>query len=667
MELRAFAERILFSASLADKLAFDTHLTDAAPGPAIQVPDLPGRPPELGFGRDRVPFPHAEKLESATTRGQVLHFFANHELLALELMALVLLRFPDAEPRFRRGLAATMRDEQRHLAAYLERMKTLGVELGALGLSDFFWTALKATPSPLHFVAGMSLTLEQANLDFMRAYGVAFQAAGDGETSEILASVLEDEVRHVRHGHRWFERWRTRERSAFEVYRELILHPLTPARARGRRFDRESRQRAGLEEDFIDQVFTFRASKGRPPLVHLPNFDAEDRLALKADVPVSATPSGLIADLAPLLMFLAHEDDVVLLPRAPRTAFLAELAAFGFPLAEVIVGSEASAAAAALKDRPPAGFAPWADTQKTKRVHFDKVWAAQRFGAEGERAVAHDFAEAFKAAQTLFDRGHRQLVIKAGLSAAGRHRIWCDVPPSKEALAPLLERGPVVVEPWRDRVLDLGVLIDTRRRDPVLGILRFLTDGRGQYKGHVIGLRLGGLGDEIHQALFRPTDGVSGLSRLEARAKEVAAALRAEGHEGPASVDAMLHRSARGLVLDPVVEVNPRRTMGFIARALERHLAPRRAGLWLHLSKRDAKRLGYGSFSEMAAAFRRIAPAEWSPGREQPSLERGVLFTTDPETSQQVVTVLIVAEDLGMADRLLGQPSMLRSIQAVFS
>ena len=38
----------------------------------------------------------------------MLHFFANHELLAIELIALALLRFPDADPGWRRGLAAIL-------------------------------------------------------------------------------------------------------------------------------------------------------------------------------------------------------------------------------------------------------------------------------------------------------------------------------------------------------------------------------------------------------------------------------------------------------------------------------------------------------------------------------------------------------------------------------
>jgi uncharacterized ferritin-like protein (DUF455 family) len=666
MEIRAFAEQVLYADRLEDKLVRPAQVTDLSPGRPIATPNRPGRPEALGFGRDRIAFPHAEKLEGAKERGRVLHFFANHELLALELLALVLLRFPDAPSRFRRGLVATMFDEQRHLSAYVHRMSALGVELGELGLSDFFWTALKDTPSPLHFVAGMSLTLEQANLDFMLEYGRAFEAVSDAETASILDVVLEDEIRHVRHGRRWFERWRDPSLGEFEAYRALVQHPLTPARAKGRRFARGPRERAGLSQAFIDATLTFHASKGRPPLVYVPNFDAEDRLAGAPEHREQRRPEALIADLAPLLMYVCHGDDAILVPRPQRMAHLAHLVNAGFELAELIVGTDESAAEEALADRPPAGYAHWANVRDTPPVLFDKRWAAERFGTGQVRFEASTFEQTDSGVRLLLVAGHEEVVVKAGLSAAGRHRIWCREPPKPEAVAPLLARGAVVVEPWRDRVLDLGVLLDTRKKEPRLGTMRFLTDGRGQYKGHVLGARLSGLPEATHGALFMRKRGQAPfLAALDQKALEVAGALRAEGHLGPASLDAMLYRTPGGLELEPVVEVNPRMTMGFVAQALEKHLAPRASALWLHLSQRDAKRLGHGSFSAMAQSFERTAPLQLRSARSETKLERGVLFTTDPETSRQIVTLLVVGKDLEDADAMLGVPSILGSLGAV--
>ena len=183
MSLRQWAEQILTGTTMADKLAPLPRLRDTAPGAAIALPDAPGRPSGLALSdaRARAPFPG--DLSTPRSRGIVLHFFANHELLALELMALMLLRFPDAPRPFRHGLAATMRDEQRHLSLYLERMAELSVDLGTIPVNDFFWRTLSGVDSPATFSAGMSLTFEQANLDHARFYQAAFARAGDAKTA----------------------------------------------------------------------------------------------------------------------------------------------------------------------------------------------------------------------------------------------------------------------------------------------------------------------------------------------------------------------------------------------------------------------------------------------------------------------------------------------------
>jgi hypothetical protein len=113
MELRDFAERILFAETLEEKLQLPSNISDEHPGPSLAAPPTPGRPQELQFkdsASRKGEFPGAHRLEDERDRGRLLHFFANHELLATELMALVLLRFPDAPPAFRRGILRTLKD-----------------------------------------------------------------------------------------------------------------------------------------------------------------------------------------------------------------------------------------------------------------------------------------------------------------------------------------------------------------------------------------------------------------------------------------------------------------------------------------------------------------------------------------------------------------------------
>ena len=94
MELREFAERVLFATTLEEKLQAPAEVTDDSPGSPLITPAAPGRQVELRFkpqASGKAEFPSVHHLEREQERGRLLHFFANHELLATELMALALL------------------------------------------------------------------------------------------------------------------------------------------------------------------------------------------------------------------------------------------------------------------------------------------------------------------------------------------------------------------------------------------------------------------------------------------------------------------------------------------------------------------------------------------------------------------------------------------------
>ena len=107
MELREFAESVLFATTLEEKLRAPGDLTDENPGSALVTPAAPGRPANLVFKPhdtgNKANFPACIGWNRTAERGKLLHFFGNHELLATELMALVLLKFPDARRHFVRA------------------------------------------------------------------------------------------------------------------------------------------------------------------------------------------------------------------------------------------------------------------------------------------------------------------------------------------------------------------------------------------------------------------------------------------------------------------------------------------------------------------------------------------------------------------------------------
>ncbi|MEQ9504485.1 MAG: DUF455 family protein [Deltaproteobacteria bacterium] len=324
MEVSAYAERILFGATLADKRVTFDRLTDDRPGAGVRRVREPGRPTELAFGRGRFEFPR--NLDDDRARGRALHFFLNHELLASELMALVLLRFPEAPTKFRMGLARTIADEQRHLGLYLDRMQALGVELGEVPVNDFFWRTLSDVEDPLDFVAAMSLGFEQANLDYSRHYQARFEALGDDVTARLLVEVYEDEIRHVRRGVHWYAEAAGPLTFADHAAR---VAPMSMMRVKGPVFDAEGRRRAGLPDAYVDAVRTFAGTKGRAPRAFVFNATAEEEAQHGRRYTAPEGARTLEADLGWVMAYLASPTDVVVAP-TPTRGFLRSLAAAGF-------------------------------------------------------------------------------------------------------------------------------------------------------------------------------------------------------------------------------------------------------------------------------------------------------------------------------------------------
>ena len=362
MEIRQFAEQVLFGTRWEDKLVVLDRYEDRAPGAGIATPSAPGRPSGLGLDewhqREKLRFRDVRHFHSEKERGLVLHFFANHELLALELMALALLKFPQAPEKFRRGLVQTLKDEQEHVRLYQRRMQAIGVQFGEIPVGDFFWKAIGPMETPMDFVTGLSLTLEQANLDYARHYAEVYRQLDDPETAAILERIYRDEIGHVKHGLTWFRRWQEAELTEWDAYRQALRFPLGPARAKGIGFNRAGRLQAGLSADYIDELELFSQSRGRCPAVYWFNANCEEQVALgRPGLTPSQRVAELEADFQALPMLLCARDDVVLLREKPSPTFLRRMQGLGFAVPEFV---ECSAdGLAALAERKVNALRPW--------------------------------------------------------------------------------------------------------------------------------------------------------------------------------------------------------------------------------------------------------------------------------------------------------------------
>jgi uncharacterized ferritin-like protein (DUF455 family) len=257
MKLSDFTDKILLGGDLNDKLFFPKEIQfDDVLGQKIEIPQRYGK---IKFSVKQARFPKGNFHETKRTV-MALHAFANHELLAVEIMAHALSIFPhntDEEKRFKRGILSALKDEQKHFKLYANRIKQLGYEFGDFPLNDFFWKHMKDMNSPQEYLSMMAMTFEAANLDFSFQYEKIFRDLGDVVTADIMKIVYEDEISHVGFGVNYLNKWKE-DKTLWEYYRICLPFPLTPARARGKSFDENSRIRAKMDNDFISNLLNYK-------------------------------------------------------------------------------------------------------------------------------------------------------------------------------------------------------------------------------------------------------------------------------------------------------------------------------------------------------------------------------------------------------------------------
>lgn len=272
LSLSRFCLRILASGDLETKLRPPPAELSVLREPSIEPPESPARDPEIAACERSARLPRPSALFDPEARSTCLARFAHHELMAVELFAFALLRWPDMPAELRRTLIRILADEQTHCRLYLERLAAHGHRLGDHPQTDYFWrhvAAISHSPAgPRAFLAAMGLTLEQANLDFTLVYRDAFAAAGDSQSAEVCQRVHDDEIRHVQAAAHWLGKLSPQESTDLDAYHDAVPFPLSLARAKARRFDAASRRRAGLSEEFIEAVREARSSQetGRVPV-----------------------------------------------------------------------------------------------------------------------------------------------------------------------------------------------------------------------------------------------------------------------------------------------------------------------------------------------------------------------------------------------------------------
>lgn len=651
MQIQDIAERLLLGERLEDKLFPIKEIQDSQTPWTQALPSFPGRPYELRLDKNKsTPFPKPSELNDERKRAFILHFFANHELLAIELMALALLKFPQAPRAFRKGIVQTITEEQEHMKLYMERMKELKVELGEISVNDFFWRSMREMKTPMEYITQMSLTFEQANLDFSLYYQQLMKQLGDEKTSSLLRQVFVDELSHVKFGFQWFKKWSDPQLSQWQNYCENLKFPITPMRAKGNVFHKNLREKLGFDDDYTRRLEVFSQSKGKAPQVHFFNPGCENEYQNGSPRPESKTTIAFRKDLDVLPLFYSQSSDILLVHQEPHLAFLEKLQGAGFSLPEFHVNEQSplTEIQKIQKQRKIEHFSPWGWTpQLLKEAQqqsisrsincsfqelqdiFSKAWSlklAKIFIEQSKSnhlSPSEDNGTLFTNTLSIkefisswFAKTTDPIVIKCpyGFSGQGQKIIneisqW----PHLESwvVKNLAQQKQLIVEPWLNKVFDFSIQMDVTAKGPqIKGIARFLTDEKGHYLGALVKNTAGFLSSHAKDFLFQNNRWKKITEQI---ANFVNENLLSTGYQGPVGIDSFVYQRKNGeFLFKPIVELNPRYNMGRVTVEFEKHLQTKSVGAWVVMHKNQAVKHGFDDLQKLSQEMQKRFPLKLS-------------------------------------------------------
>lgn len=159
-------------------------------------------------------------------------------------------------------------------------------------------------------------------------------------------------------------------------------------------------------------------------------------------------------------------------------------------------------------------------------------------------------------------------VFKSLHGTAGRGRSFSSDPQLESFAQKEWAKGnALLAEPWCDRLLDFSTqwMIEKTGEITHLGTTECLVGPRGQHIGNIAPASIEGI--EEHHGASRAA--LAEMARL--------------GFFGPVGIDAFSYRSEGKRLLHPIVEINPRKTMGWVALAIqERHFPDQAITLSYH-------------------------------------------------------------------------------------
>jgi len=241
---------------IARRVARDWRLGRLAHRFDVSLPDRPARP-EQPILLPPTQMPRRGKGGSQRARTAMIHALAHIEFVAIDLAFDLVARFgAEFPPEFADDWLRVGADEAMHFALLSRRLAELGSHYGALPAHDGLWEAAEKTAHDAQArIAIVPMVLEARALDITPQTVERFAAFGDHTTVRMLSRIVDDEIRHVAAGTKWFL-WSTSragqnpQKTYQKLVREHFRGSLKPP------FNDSARSQAGLTREFYIPLAT---------------------------------------------------------------------------------------------------------------------------------------------------------------------------------------------------------------------------------------------------------------------------------------------------------------------------------------------------------------------------------------------------------------------------
>jgi hypothetical protein len=328
-------------------------------------------------------------------------------------------------------------------------------------------------------------------------------------------------------------------------------------------------------------------------------------------------------DLEKLPLFLAGQEDIIIVKRRPSDRYLSLLEKTGIKAPEFVLLSDAINGNC-FQNRRLGRLLPWGwspavhrllETVKTycsEKFHNSpvSVWNpsvrdlySKKFALEILKKILPSlpdeiviqpeyFPEICTKREKIEDLLVRweKLMIKAPWSTSGRglqpitktpvvEKVW------EKISGMIREQGFVITEPYLDKRLDVALQFELKQgKVNYLGISRFFTDKKGKYLGNMIN----GWSDSYDPFITYFADSLPSLLK-----KHLSVAIEnselANLYEGFLGVDTLIFNDHKGLLrVNPCLEINIRQNMGLLSLKLEKLVHENSKGtfnIWYHGNK----------------------------------------------------------------------------------